>query len=300
MQGASSDSVSHAIHSTAMDEAPESQEYNPTLTVIMGRPSRRVWTLGTRYIVKERLCPYSDGNVEANATKLLRERSVDVPVPEVVMNWRDGNWTFMISECLPGEPLMNIWSDLADEDRHRIAKQTADMISKFRSITSTTCCAFDGGPIKEVNLLRSLEERRDIGPLQSDDEVWEQIFKPRLDRASVEEEAQQQLRSYMPPSGPHTFTHGDLAYSNILVKDGAVSGIVDFEFSAYLPVWWEYVGAHFGFCTGDGEWKEILREYLEPYEQATDWYLWWAELCKTPRPEDIGIWPQILAKYQQS
>ncbi|KAK7757446.1 hypothetical protein SLS62_000461 [Diatrype stigma] len=321
-------------HDTLLEGTQSVHSNDPNVTMIVATPSRRVWSLGSRYIVKEWICPHNDGNTEANATRLLRERGVDVPVPDILTSWKDKDWAFLISERLPGQPLMDVWPELSTEDRHRVAKQTADMVSKLRSITSNTCCAFDGGPIKDVNMLlaTTTEGRRgSFGPLDSDAEVWEQMFQPRLDRQAkarggdgdddhvvVDEEHHSHrdlVRKYMPASGPpYVFTHGDLAFSNVLVavdrdrdRDGngksanvSVSGVLDFEFSAYLPVWWEYVAAHFSSCRGDEEWKELLRQYLEPHEQAIDWYLYWAELCKTPLPEDVGVWAQILAKHERA
>lgn len=38
-------------------------------------------------------------------------------------------------------------------------------------------------------------------------------------------------------------THGDLNTANIMVPDGHVSGIIDWEHAGYYPDWWEYVNA---------------------------------------------------------
>ncbi len=339
-----------------------------TTTVFASSPGRRVWALGSRYVVKERACPprdddddddnYEDDdddgdrNTEADAARLLGERGVDVPVPRVVMSWRDGDRAFAISERLPGRPLMEVWDGLSGEDRHRVARQTSGMVARLRAVKSGTCAALDGGPVRDVNiplLLRRLPatgggggeaartrtrtrgrrsrrsrsrtgRRGGFGPLGSDDEAWDQMFRPRLDGAGVAAEHRSALRELMPAGGcgpPYVLTHGDLSFGNVLVGDGDgdgdgegedegegggydVSGIVDFEFAAFLPAWWEYAAAHFGSsCRGDDEWREVLRLYLEPHERALDWYLYWAELCRTPRPDDIDIWPEILAKYER-
>lgn len=36
------------------------------------------------------------------------------------------------------------------------------------------------------------------------------------------------------------FTHGDLRLQNIMVKDGCVSGVLDWEFSGWYPEYWEF------------------------------------------------------------
>ena len=40
---------------------------------------------------------------------------------------------------------------------------------------------------------------------------------------------------------PNVFTHGDLDWSNILIADKKVSGIIDLESSGYFPTYWEWV-----------------------------------------------------------
>ena len=42
------------------------------------------------------------------------------------------------------------------------------------------------------------------------------------------------------------FTHGDLDPRNILVEEGHVTGIVDWEQSGWYPGYWEYVKAMWG------------------------------------------------------
>ncbi len=41
----------------------------------------------------------------------------------------------------------------------------------------------------------------------------------------------------MPSAAPFTFTHGDLTDVNILIKDGNLADILDWEASGYFPVW---------------------------------------------------------------
>lgn len=39
-----------------------------------------------------------------------------------------------------------------------------------------------------------------------------------------------------PVCTPYTFTHGDLNCQNIIVKDGELAGILDWESAGYFPV----------------------------------------------------------------
>jgi len=56
------------------------------------------------------------------------------------------------------------------------------------------------------------------------------------------------------PWPPPKFTHGDLNPFNILVREGKVVGIIDWEFSGWYPRYWEYTSAWFGNVTRT-EWR---------------------------------------------
>ena len=41
------------------------------------------------------------------------------------------------------------------------------------------------------------------------------------------------------------FTHGDLHFHNVIVKDGHISGIIDWECAGWYPEYWDYTRALF-------------------------------------------------------
>jgi aminoglycoside phosphotransferase (APT) family kinase protein len=97
------------------------------------------------------------------------------------------------------------------------------------------------------------------GPLSSDDELWaawELVLK------DLPEDARLRFRQRMSSAEPYTFTHGDLFAGNIMVKDGKLAGIIDWEGSGYFPVWWEFTCAGIGLGEEDAEWKALLRRHM--------------------------------------
>ncbi|KAK4157591.1 kinase-like domain-containing protein [Chaetomidium leptoderma] len=77
------------------------------------------------------------------------------------------------------------------------------------------------------------------------------------------------------------FTHGDLNMRNIMVKDGKLSGIVDWENSGWYPEHWDYTKAHF-ITKRHWRWLRMVdkvSEELGSYEDelATERKLW--EYC---------------------
>lgn len=63
-------------------------------------------------------------------------------------------------------------------------------------------------------------------------------------------------------------THCDLNLGNIIVRDGKVVGIFDWEYAAFFPIWYEDVSASFGFTDMDVEWKRLLQERLRVHGEA--------------------------------
>ncbi|KAE8151999.1 kinase-like protein [Aspergillus avenaceus] len=60
------------------------------------------------------------------------------------------------------------------------------------------------------------------------------------------------------------FTHGDLRLQNIIVNNGNVTGILDWEFSGWYPEYWEFAKALYVW-KWQNDWTEYLAQILEPY-----------------------------------
>lgn len=64
------------------------------------------------------------------------------------------------------------------------------------------------------------------------------------------------------------FTRCDLILGNVIVSDGKVVSIFDWEYVAFSPIWYEFVSASFGFTEMDVEWKKLFRERLGVHGEA--------------------------------
>lgn len=71
------------------------------------------------------------------------------------------------------------------------------------------------------------------------------------------------------------FTHGDLGVQNILIRDGKIVAILDWECSGWYPEYWEYTKAHYNSVLLP-EFYEMLRERIPRYDQelAAERALW--------------------------
>lgn len=153
--------------------------------------------------------------------------------------------------------------------RERIAEQIAQYLLQLRKLHSPQMQSLGGQPLYSAFLFPN---GYDIphGPLSSDDELWGEMV---MSLEKVPEKARQRLRQLMPSAAPYTFTHGDLTDVNIFVKDGNLSGILDWEASGYFPVWWEFTCAGIGLGKGDHEWKSLLQKHMPDHTKARKFWL---------------------------
>jgi hypothetical protein len=68
-----------------------------------------------------------------------------------------------------------------------------------------------------------------------------------LKRRNVLQDARLRLRKFPPSATPYTST----PTVNIMMEYGRVTGILDWEASGYIPVWWEYACAGIGLSPED-------------------------------------------------
>lgn len=74
------------------------------------------------------------------------------------------------------------------------------------------------------------------------------------------------------------FTHGDLNLRNVMVKDGKLSGVVDWATAGWYPEYWDYTKGHF-VTKMHWRWLKMLDKVFEELgdyreELATEKKLW--------------------------
>ncbi|KAF7183289.1 hypothetical protein CNMCM7691_003202 [Aspergillus felis] len=241
---------------------------------------RGVWALGSYLILKDRGSRRPTFEV-ANAQFVQQETSI--PVPSVVESWEEDDRTFILMRRVPGEALNKAWPTLSTAEKEDIAKQTAEYLLQLRELQSDNIQTLGGGPVYSNFLIYNDQCDLPHGPLASDDELWAEMEKGLHE--SVPPDARARLRERMPSAAPYTFTHGDLTDVNIMVEDGHLTGIIDWEVSGYFPVWWEYVCTSVPDSEEDREWKTLLRKYMPDHSAAREFWLDYWYLCRDPAHE---------------
>ncbi|GAB1208491.1 hypothetical protein APSETT445_007242 [Aspergillus pseudonomiae] len=192
--------------------------------------------------------------------------NIEIPAPRHIRDWvdRDGRY-FALTERIQGQTLEQAWPTLSESQRISIADQVVQVRKQLRSnFTSTTMQSVDQGPCYPGLLFLDMEP---YGPFHSDLDLWDALT---MAYNNLPKDVFENLKRRFPNSEPVVLTHCDLNLGDIMVRNGQLVGILDWEYAAYLPVWYEYISASFAFTEMDVEWKKVLRERLGVHDDAYD------------------------------
>ncbi|KAI0397907.1 kinase-like domain-containing protein [Xylariaceae sp. FL0594] len=245
--------------------------YNSHVKIFREVSDRACWSLGSRLILKERSA--APPNYEAANIGFLRQNT-SIPVPEIVEEWTEGEENgssgrhFIITKRVEGVPLSEAWGKMSQEDREKVARQVGAYLAQLRRLQSPRMECLGGKPVYSTFLFPGSEYEDPHGPMASDDKLWAEMTK----NWHGKEAHLKYLRDKMPRAEPYTFTHRDLTNENIMVKDGNLTGIIDWEASGFFPMWWEYACAGIGLGDDDAEWKALLRKHMPDFKEARQFY----------------------------
>lgn len=266
---------------TACSWTPDRQDscrYHSHVKLFYGVSDRGAWSLGSKFILKDRSC--IPPNFDARNIRYL-QRETKIPVPAVLTEWTDDGALLTILQRIDGVPLQEAWPELLPAEKDHIAKQTADYLVELRRLQSDRLQSLDGEPLYSAFLFRN-GFGLPHGPCTSDDELWKE-----MDQAleKLPGKVRSAFRKRMPPAAPYTFTHGDLSTGNIMVKDGVLVGIIDWEASGYFPVWWEFTATGIHEGDEDRDWKILLRKHMDNHADAQEF---WKDYSALSRMDERG------------
>ncbi|CAH0017214.1 unnamed protein product [Clonostachys rhizophaga] len=224
--------------------------------------SAAVWCIGQCFF---KVHAWREGmELESNNIQFVKDKAPEVPVPDVIYSWidHDINRNFLITKRVSGQTLDQAWPRLSLSQRTQVAKDIANYIVKLALNTAPSFQTINGYGVREPWL-------QDKPPTQHP------LWLPRLlGPLSVQE-----MQAYMikiskepPPSVSllFHFYHADLGPKNIIVlEDGKVSGIIDWESAAYYPRFWVATKTSLGAfkleCETDNQqlWGQLLGQALE-------------------------------------
>ncbi|KAL8790070.1 MAG: hypothetical protein Q9213_000772 [Squamulea squamosa] len=209
---------------------------------------------------------------EVACLNFVRKNIPKVPVPQVYSYQLDPKSNvFIREEFIEGDRLSEVWSAFDEATKHDLARQVAEIIvelggSTFDGIGGLMLDGKLGPTVEGMKLFKGRDKFHspacyDIGPYTStkqyvlscyDKEIyyythasdgdidWDLFDTTSLDdfvqQLRAERESISEGNSAFTPPEPFVLVHGDLHGRNIMVKDGRVQAILDWEFAGAFPL----------------------------------------------------------------
>jgi aminoglycoside phosphotransferase (APT) family kinase protein len=197
----------------------------------------RYFKFGVPLVLK---CSIGTISTEADALRFLNSCGLDLPIPRIVDSFVvDGN-TFTVMTRIDGDMLIDKLDTMSNEHLRLIVE---DLFTVLRTLWTLDQPERDAGKVMRSasghgmpSPVHFFEDRE--GPFDNILECYVHMLRHLVDSAEEFKE--------LHPNASHTimsdtivYVHADLRSHNILVKDGRLSGIVDWENSGWLPLHWQ-------------------------------------------------------------
>lgn len=195
---------------------------------------------------------------EAAALNLAAELGLPTPrvheIKETGKNVDGADEVTIRMDFVEGQTLEKVWPTLSVEEKRDYCRQLRGILERMRQAEwpGTLIGSCDGRVVFDPRLYGVK-----VGePFHTEEELNKFILDvhdmtppPIRDTLAKHQRTDHRI----------VFTHGDLHQGNIMVKDGKITGLLDWEFAGWYPEYWDYVK----FCNSSGghrDWKEYTKE----------------------------------------
>ncbi|KAJ7276623.1 kinase-like domain-containing protein [Mycena rebaudengoi] len=176
-----------------------------------------------------------------------------VPVPKVYSVRKYGRVTAIEMEFVRGREATHAWNTMSVEAQRALLEELISYVKQLRSLTpptpelvaSTTSghCVDHRFGVRPGGPFTRHEEFHCF--LREGDELWQWDNYPEV--------AESHTKTYI-----SKFTHGDLLPRNVMVHEGRISAIIDWDSAGWRPEYWEVTKAHFAALGAPKEWIQAL------------------------------------------
>ncbi|KAL2846155.1 kinase-like domain-containing protein [Aspergillus pseudoustus] len=212
---------------------------------------------------------------EPYALKLI-EQHTSIPAPRLIDTWEHNGTPRLLMTRVPGVPVWNVCHLMSYAEREQFANDVRACVDQLRKIPNPNpylICNALGGEIRDHRIPNDGRG----GPFKTEED-----FNNHLTSHLGEPLSDVAKRKNL-PLRKHThfyFTHSDFHPSNLLVENGRLSGIVDWESAGFRPEYWEFTKAMYGSSMANPGvmnpiWRRIFEHQYEPEFELEQqlWYL---------------------------
>jgi aminoglycoside phosphotransferase len=198
------------------------------------------------------------------ADALRTAESAGLPVPHVHAVGSPEN-AFIKMDYILGQSLDKVWKDMAAAQKGDIARQLRDILVTMRSVPppATTIGACDGTGVLDSRLYHTY-----LAPVCNDEEAFNDYlvsgFIPKVPPA-----IRDAVRARLRRNHRMVLSHCDLSPRNIMVHDGKILALVDWEDAGWYPEYWEYA------------------KFFHRNDPRDDWWCYAAEIFPEQYPDEL-------------
>lgn len=189
---------------------------------------------------------------ESTAMKMGIE--LGLPVPRVNEAGTAYDEVFIQMDYIPGDCLDTVWPSMTEKEKKSICEQLRAILTSMRSIPWRTNVVGSclGGAARDCRQYNDYHG----GPYRDEETFNSAFYFDLVDTVPgpIRTALSRQLRS----DHRIVFSHGDLAQHNIIVKDGQIKALLDWEYAGWYPEYWDYIKFFERPCVGD--WKNRAEE----------------------------------------
>ncbi|KAJ7507232.1 kinase-like protein [Mycena galericulata] len=228
----------------------------------------RLFDIGDNIVVKygPRVRPE-----EANATQFVADStSIRVPKIHAVVHDDADNMTYIVQEKLLGSSLLSHLPSLDTDARAVITEELKHILLELSTLdTRGPMGLFERPSLYDTGRFSRFIEYYERPNITTTKEFVDWL--PGLLEAFPHGHAKatDNLASF-DYTRPQISSHGDFVPQNILVQDGHVSGIIDWEYAGWYPYFWNDCIARWWVIyqfpkLDDGRWEEMLTKIMTPF-----------------------------------
>lgn len=197
---------------------------------------------------------------QGEARAYERLRAIGLPVPDIIA--LDVTRTvvplpYILITRLPGKPAAFVWSEMTPEQHITVATTAGEMLAQIHGII-----------MDSFGWLSNL----DVNPMSSAVDLtgsmfyWhlEEAYRNRAIDSTVRArlvEVWERVKPYVAQVRQPHLIHRDFQFENILVDDGRITGIIDFEWGAAGDAAWDFMVESRWEQQGPGSMKHIYAGY---------------------------------------
>lgn len=224
-----------------------------------------VYAVGQAHVLK--LFPPTErdhASIEARTLAAVQDR-LPIPTPRLVAADTHDGWPYLLMSQLPGQRLVDAWPALGTSERDAVADRLGEAVATLHAIDTTPLADFtprwdDFVPAQRASAVQR-QASRGLAP------QWLEQIDAFLER-------------WMPPPAPRqVLLHTELMREHLMVDQGALSGLFDFEPAMLGAAEYDFASVGLFVSCGDAR---FLRRLLLAYGYA-------------PHALDAGLQNRLMA-----